>query len=147
MHSADVEAIAQRVAELLRERSAPSMPPTLLTAAEVARRFGLSRDFVYEHADRLGALRLGDGPKPRLRFDAERVTVALNGRSAGVRSGPVTAPSQPEARARRRRAPDSGPEILSVFASNEVPSAARTKAVPARRQPPGTRPTEVVLHE
>jgi hypothetical protein len=49
----------------------------LVDAAEIARRFGVSRDFVYDHADELGALRLGVGPKARLRFDPARVGSVL----------------------------------------------------------------------
>lgn len=62
---ADVDAIAQRVAELLRGEP---VSPELIDAAEVARRHGMSRDWVYEHADELGACRLGSGPRARLRF-------------------------------------------------------------------------------
>jgi hypothetical protein len=71
-----VEAIAQRVAELLRADRRPT--PTLLTPTQVAERYAVSRTWVYEHADELGAIRLGDGPRARLRFDPERVTQALS---------------------------------------------------------------------
>jgi hypothetical protein len=40
-----------------------------IDAAEVARWLSFSRDYVYRHADELGAIRVGDGPRPRLRFD------------------------------------------------------------------------------
>jgi hypothetical protein len=36
--------------------------------AEVARRLGVSREWVYEHAEELGASRIGTGSRPRLRF-------------------------------------------------------------------------------
>ncbi len=49
----------------------------LLSAAEVADRFGLSRDYVYEHSERLGAIRLGTGSRARLRFRPELVERAL----------------------------------------------------------------------
>jgi hypothetical protein len=75
LHPDDFEAIARRVAELLLEAGTPTAQ--LLTAAQVAERFGVSRDWVYEHADELGAVRLGDGPRGRLRFDVEKVTTAL----------------------------------------------------------------------
>ena len=71
-----VEAIAQRVAELLRADRGPG--PTLLTPTQVADRYAVSRTWVYEHADELGAIRLGDGPRARLRFDPERVRQALS---------------------------------------------------------------------
>jgi hypothetical protein len=71
-----VEAIAQRVAELLRAEL--NLTPRLLTPSEVANRFAVSRTWVYEHATELGAIRLGDGPKARLRFDPERVRRVLS---------------------------------------------------------------------
>ena len=39
-----------------------------LDAQEVAQRLKMSRDWVYEHAEELGASRIGSGPRPRLRF-------------------------------------------------------------------------------
>lgn len=70
-----IEAIANRVADLLEPRLAPAFkqPPELIDAAEVARRLGIRREAVYEHADRLGAHRIGNGPRGRLRFDPERI--------------------------------------------------------------------------
>jgi hypothetical protein len=65
-----VEAIAQRVAELVRDPTAVQF----IDAAEVARRFGVSREWVYAHAEELGAVRVGDGPRPRWRFDVQKVT-------------------------------------------------------------------------
>lgn len=70
-----VEEIAHCVVELLR---AESIGGDLIDAGEVARRFSLSRDYVYEHADALGAVRLGDGPKARLRFDPAKVAEMLS---------------------------------------------------------------------
>jgi hypothetical protein len=70
-----VEAIARRVAELLRGELLPAS--RLLTPSEVAERFAVSRTWVYEHADDLGAIRLGEGPKARIRFDGDVVTRAL----------------------------------------------------------------------
>ena len=69
---ADIEAIARRVVELQREQGGQAVGE-LLTPAEVARRFGVSRAWVYSRADELGVIRLGDGRKPRLRFDAGAV--------------------------------------------------------------------------
>ena len=63
----------------------------LIDAAAVARSFGVSRDWVYAHTDELGAVRLGSGPKARLRFDPEEVKERL------AQSKPGTA------RRRRRR--------------------------------------------
>lgn len=51
--------------------------PQLVDAAAVAAMLGVTRGWVYEHASELGAVRLGAGTRPRLRFDLEVVGVAL----------------------------------------------------------------------
>lgn len=76
LDEASVEALAQRVAELLRGER---ISPELIDAAEVGRRFSVSRDYVYAHAEELGAIRLGTGERARLRFDLARVTEAFAG--------------------------------------------------------------------
>ncbi len=70
-----VDAVARRVVELLREEGAVSREgPRLLTVAAVSEEFGVSADWVYANAGRLGAIRLGSGPRARMRFD--RATIA-----------------------------------------------------------------------
>lgn len=64
--SESVDAIARRVIELRHVGSAS--PTDWVDAATLASHLGVTRGFVYEHADELGARRLGDGPKARLRF-------------------------------------------------------------------------------
>jgi len=98
LHPDDREAIALRVAELLRDE-APTLaaPAQLLTASEVADRFGLSREWVYAHKTRLGAIPIADGLRPRLRFDPERVAAAL--------ATPTTAVEAAAGQPRRRRRP------------------------------------------
>lgn len=64
-----VEAIARRVVEILERRGLQNRE--LVDAAELARRFGIERSWVYSHAIELGAVKLGSGPKPRLRFDPQ----------------------------------------------------------------------------
>lgn len=75
LDGASIEAIARRVVELLGGEHGSE---GWIDAAEVARRFSLSRDYVYEHAGELGAVRVGSGPKARLRFDPIKVTEALS---------------------------------------------------------------------
>lgn len=41
----------------------------LLTARQVAALFNVDRGWVYAHANELGVVRIGTGPRPRLRFD------------------------------------------------------------------------------
>jgi hypothetical protein len=74
----DIEAIAGRVAALLK-RTSPSAGQ-LLDPKELARELNVSLDYVYEHAADLGAMRLGDGPKARLRFDLHAAQAAMRER-------------------------------------------------------------------
>lgn len=54
-----------------------SATPALVDATAVASYLGVQREWVYEHADELGALRLGSGPRARLRFDPAEVDSKL----------------------------------------------------------------------
>ncbi len=107
---ASVEAIARRVSELLREEPGAG----LIDAAEVARRFRLSRAYVYENADALGAIRIGTGKRPRLRFEPETVAERLTARS-GSRGSESGKPAR-KARSKPRRRPrsDSAPGLLPI---------------------------------
>jgi len=100
-----IEQIAQRVAQLLGHDQSRG-PVDLLDASTLARRLGVSRDWVYEHANELGAITLGDGSRPRLRFDAEVAEEALRARTRGI---PTAQPRTPGALRRRRREPRSAP--------------------------------------
>jgi hypothetical protein len=73
----------------------------LVDAARVAEHLGVSRDYVYEHAAELGALRLGSGPRARLRFDLGEVDSRLT--SCSRSRGSEAAGSGTVARSRRRR--------------------------------------------
>ena len=118
MHPADLELLAELVSERLArrlERAAVPTRPEWLTAAEVAARFGVERDWVYSHRDELGAVPLGEtgeGRRPRLRFDAEAVAERLRARSQGKgSSAPKRAPrlASPD---RERRVTPSGRPLL-----------------------------------
>ncbi len=100
-----VDALAERVAELLRP--APNSSPGLLTAAQLAHALNVSRAWVYENADRLGARKLGDGPRARLRFDLETARAATG--TSGVKDAPRPAP-------RRLRPRGSKSEVGRVLA-------------------------------
>jgi hypothetical protein len=79
----------------------------LIDATAVARMLGVTRGWVYEHATELGAVRLGAGTRPRLRFDPLRVSQALE---HGL------APQHERRRPQRaHRAPNtSGVELLPI---------------------------------
>lgn len=80
LHPADIEAIARRVAELVNPCGGQA-ERRMLTAEEVGGLHGVSARWVRQHAAELGAVRLGDGPKARLRFDPVEVATAMNRRS------------------------------------------------------------------
>jgi hypothetical protein len=100
-----VRAVAHAVVELLADTQPPA--GRLVDAAELARLLGVTRATVYEYAERLGAVRLGDGPRGRLRFDAERAVAAW--RDPEPEPEPEPLPATPRRRTRTR-----GPELLPI---------------------------------
>jgi hypothetical protein len=89
----DIEAIADRVAAKLRQRT-----DGLVGVRDVARALGMSRGWVYRNADELGAQRLGGGPKPALRFDLARTLERAVG--LGVPALPIPKVATPRRRGR-----------------------------------------------
>jgi hypothetical protein len=92
----DVEAIARRVAELLGQVPGP------VDAHSVAAELQVERDWVYAHARDLGVVRLGDGPKARLRFDLEQVRERVIALATTEQEPP---PKKPRSRSRRAGEP------------------------------------------
>jgi hypothetical protein len=97
--------LADRIADQGLARLAPRFsvqPPStdsdLLDAGQVARLLGVDRGWVYQHKSELGAIALGHGARPRLRFDRAKVDALL-------RSAEDAAPSPRAGRRRRRRSP------------------------------------------
>jgi len=87
----DIEAIAERAAHRvvqLLERPSPGARQ-LLDPKELARELNVSLDYVYAHAADLGAMRLGDGPKARLRFDLRSAESAMRARKQAPRPLPT----------------------------------------------------------
>jgi hypothetical protein len=72
---ADLRRLARLIATELE--ALHGLEPSLLTAADVANQYGLSRGWVYKHARELGGQRMGTGPKARLRFRAREVQMRL----------------------------------------------------------------------
>ncbi len=107
-----VDVIAERVAELVHVEPVRG---GLVDAATVAAELGVERPWVYQHAEELGARRLGDGPRARLRFDLETVRAA----AAALSSDP------------HRRNPAAG-------AQSAVASAPRRRRLPKHRPKPGS---------
>jgi hypothetical protein len=102
LHPADLEGLADLIADRVSERLRDAPAPALVDAAAVARALGVSRDTVYANADRLGARRLGDGPRGRLRFVLSEAVEAWTARRDGKGSD---APKPAPRRAPRRSVP------------------------------------------
>ena len=107
---AEIEAVALRVAELLGEQDAGASG--LVDAASLAQMLGVKRRWVYARARELGAIRLGDGPRAPLRFDARRVRETL-ARRDGTRPRPAAPSAERPSRARARALP---PGVMPVRA-------------------------------
>jgi hypothetical protein len=117
-----LDELADLIAERLRD--AEPAAQCLVDARAVGEAIGMTPAWVREHAAELGGRRLGDGPRPRWRFDLEQARTAGAALSLGQRSlAPDPAP-QAASRRRRRVAPGAGVELLPVRGSEEVRRAA-----------------------
>ena len=113
------EAIARRVVGLLEKRGLQNRE--LIDAAELARRFGIERAWVYSHAIELGAVKLGDGAKPRLRFDPEVAAQVLRRVGDEPAADP---PTRSGKRAGQPRGSEGQAELLPIRDSDDSGSAA-----------------------
>lgn len=105
-----VEQLAPAVAALLANQTkSDTEPGELKDAAWIAQRFGLTPAWVREHKTELGAVLVGDGPRPRLRFDPAAID-AFFARAAS----PVPEKSPEPARRRPRRRATTEVELLPV---------------------------------
>ena len=112
--AAFVDAVARRVVELLRAEGMASLEgPRLLTVAAVAAEFGVSTDWLYAKARSLGAIRLGSGPRARLRFD--RATIA--DRIARVATSTSRQRSSPRGARRRGTRESADSDLLPIRGS------------------------------
>ena len=94
----------------------------LITASELASRIGRSATWVRQHRWDLGAVVVGDGPRPRIWFDPSRVTEALASCSASRKSDGPKPPARPASKPRARRPPlGTDVELLPI----RPPKAAR----------------------
>jgi hypothetical protein len=121
LHPDDLDALADRIVERLATflpalAAATSEAHGTVDVATVARELGMSRDWVYAHADELGAERRGSGPKARLRFDLERARAAFS-RPGGPSPVPETPPAP---RRRRERRSNGAAGLLPVKGSTDT---------------------------
>lgn len=113
-----LELVAERVAALLRPQ-VPGVAP-LVDAARVAEALGVSRDTVYDHAAQLGGQRIGDGERPRWRFDLEQALAAWSDRSSSEGSQGATSPaSTGRSRRRRQSGKGSGRRLLPIHGDRD----------------------------
>jgi hypothetical protein len=121
-----VDAIAARVVELFDERE------RLVDAQTLAGILGINRETVYDWADRFGAVEIGDGERPRLRFDVElaREVLARETQNRRVGSKRSQAPEPPAGagvtRRRRRAAAQSGTPLMSYKGFDDEAAPARS---------------------
>jgi hypothetical protein len=91
-----------------------SVPPGLVDAAGLAEYLVVERSFVYEHAVELGVIRLGSGPRARLRFDVAEALRRLTACQGGRESTPREPASLSRSRPRRRRSMGTSVELLPI---------------------------------
>jgi hypothetical protein len=113
LSSADVDAVTEAVVRRLAQVLAPGSTDgamasaDVMTAAQVARDYGVSPAWVRAHAADLGAYRLGNGPRPRLRFDPRLVATALgSGVDADTVSGAADCSATARSTGKRSQPPD-----------------------------------------
>ena len=91
-------------------------PDALVDAAEVARVLGVSRAVVYKRAAELGAVQVGGGPRPRLRFDAAKAVAAFE---RSKRSQVPEPPAPGVSRRRRKPAKGTTAPLLPIRGAEE----------------------------
>jgi hypothetical protein len=125
-----LEHLADLIADRLRAPAeARAGEARLVDAATVAAELGLTRATVYQHAERLGGVRIGpagDGRKPRWRFDLEAARAAGSCYSGERSQAPASgedasdcagseAAAETAPRRRSRRLPNGLPPAGSVL--------------------------------
>ena len=106
----------------------PPPPAKLVDAQTLSNVLGVSRDCVYDHAVELGGVRIGEGPRGRLRFDLEQALTAWTSRSPSKGSrAPKSPGSTGSSAGRRRRHMGSSAQLLPVKGS--------TRPVDAKKEP------------
>lgn len=109
-----VDRLLERLGPLLADET-PRPAATLVDAHELARTLSLSRTYVYEHAAELGGVRMGDGARPRWRFDPEKARAAYESGGSACSANRESHPVPTGNPSRRRRSPaQSGVTLLPI---------------------------------
>jgi hypothetical protein len=125
LDAASVEAVARRVVELMHREGASPSVRRLVDAATLAAELGVERSWVYTHRDELGAVHLGTGPKPRLRFDVEAARTMLARSMSRESEAPQTPVTATNSARRRRQRLGSSLELLPIRGSGPAVEASR----------------------
>lgn len=140
-----IEALATRLAELLGGSGSEPEPvqevmskKKMFSPAEVSEMWGVSRVWVYRHAEELGVRRMGSGIRPRLRFDPEEIEERLGaprcGRAVRDRS--------------RLTAIAENPHSDSLYErSRATVGESKTDAAGGRANAPGPAPKEMLRRD
>lgn len=111
-----VEAVALRVIQLMRD-GATQDGGRLIDAAALATELGVDRSWVYQHRDELGAVRLGAGARPRLRFDIDAVRQRLEQENSATQKRPEGREAKYDTNRRSSRRRPVQPETGSILVS------------------------------
>jgi hypothetical protein len=140
-----VEQVAGRVVQLLhrqqqqqlhRQQAQTGEPVGMVTVAEFATYYKLNPAWVYEHADELGATRIGSGPKARIRLDFQTAKAALREIHAGRELAPADAKSLRSPRQPRSpRAPEK-----DLYSPDAPPLQSRPRRILGARASLARRP-------
>lgn len=105
-----IDALADAVAERLASRP-DRTALAVVDAATVARRIGMSSEWVRAHYRELGGWKLGRGKRPRYRFDLAEAERAVRERGA---EPPETESAPTQRTSRRVRKPRSHERLLPI---------------------------------
>jgi len=114
LDEAFVEALARRVVELIRSEGTTPVARRMVDAGTLARELGVERSWVYAHRQELGGVKLGTGPKPRLRFDVETARELLASSTSKEWRTPQTPVAADGSSQRHRQRSGSGPRLLPI---------------------------------
>jgi hypothetical protein len=117
-----VEALADALAGRLRGTAPPTPGTTLVTAAAVSVMLGCTVAWVRQHQADLCVIKVGDGPRPRLLFDASIVADRVVSCSASRGSDHHEPPVKEGQRPRPRRSPLGTDATLLPIRGSKPPS-------------------------
>jgi hypothetical protein len=126
LDDAQLDALAARIAVHLAALEGTAATPataaaerqSLVSAADLARLLGMSRQTIYQHAEALGGVRVGTGPRARWRFDVDTARErmrCLSSKTPDAENASAGAASEPTPARRRSRLPNGLPPAGSIL--------------------------------